>query len=129
MFPTAADVRDFQAGFGPDAVVERFEMTRLFCFGTKAVARILPDESKAATLEKSWAVSRRMAGWLVQRTGDLPPSEKYSLIVEWSKATPARGEIFRIVGERDQLLAVAGSADWRSHEYALRRGWDAGAFP
>ena len=129
MFPTRQDIEAFQAEFGPESVLERHQFPqRDFC-GTQAVAVILPSLTKEETLKHAWSLIRSMAGWIIDRAGDHPATERYIIIVGWSRSVrPLQGQIFKKGGDREMIRAVADHTDWSQHEHALLSRWEKDVF-
>ncbi len=129
MFPTSQDVEKFRSEFGAESIIIRTEIRHLACYGTQAAAVIAPLESRDATLAYSWDLIRKLASWVVRHTSDLPATERYCVIVGWSRSVrELQGQIFKACGDRARLQSIADSTDWHQFEHTIRSNWEKGLF-
>jgi hypothetical protein len=129
MFPSPQDTEEFKTEFGIESTVHRMEIRRLGCYGTQAAAVIRPSSSKEETLKLAWSLVRAMAFWILNRSSDMPTSERYIVIVGWSQSVrKLQGQIFKTGGNREKLRIVADSQDWKQQEHALLYRWEKDVF-
>jgi hypothetical protein len=129
VFPTQQDIEAFQVEFGAESVLDRHQIPqRKFC-GTQAAALIVPSQSKEETLKHAWSLVRSLARWVFDRADGLPTTERYIIIVGWSRSVRGlQGQIFKVGGDRDELRVISEAPDWSIREHALLPRWEKDVF-
>jgi len=129
MFPSSQDLVAFRLEFGVESIISRMAIPRLGCCGTQTAVVIAPLETRDATLTHSWKLIRNQADWLLRHTRDLPPTERYCVIVGWSRTVrKLQGQIFRACGDQARMQSIADSTGWRQFEHTIRNNWEKGLF-
>src|SRR4051812_23581576 len=100
MFPSQRDISDFAARFGDEGHLSRGPIPRLDVHGTSVAAMITPERTPEETLARAWRLLQSLSEWVVHRaSAELPPTERYSLIVGWSKTVrDKQGQVFKAGG-------------------------------
>jgi hypothetical protein len=113
MFPSEHDIDIFKADFGPESILLRIPIPGQSIYATQAAAVIIPEATKDATLRRAWESVRAIARWILAHGSELPASERYGIIVGWSRSVRERqGQIFKLVGDRMEVKTVADSESW-----------------
>jgi hypothetical protein len=115
MFPTAQDLEEFRAQFGPESVIDRMQIPRRDAWGTQVAATVVPSPTKEETLRHAWSLARSLARWVLARAHELTTDERCIVIVGWSRSVrPLQGQIFKMGGSLDILATLAKCADWQT---------------
>jgi hypothetical protein len=122
-----------KSAFGNEAVLHRLWLAHLNCHGTQAAATITPRENEPQTLRDAWKLVQELASWLLQEGTSLPESERYEIIVGWSRSVrPQQGQIFKTGGTRGDLQRIVGSPTAESfvspEHNPLRSNWQNNVF-
>jgi hypothetical protein len=119
MFPTKDDISDFAIRFGNEGHLSRSLISHLNVHGTTVAAVIAPERTPEETLAHTWRLLQSLAEWVIQRAANLPPTERYMLIVGWSKSVrEMQGQIFKAGGTIENVREVVASPDWEAWERA-----------
>jgi hypothetical protein len=115
MFPSEPDISDFAARFGDEGHLSRAPIPHLGIHGTTLAAMITPERTPEATLAQAWCLLQSLAEWVVQRAANPPPSDRYMLIVGWSKSVREKqGQVFKAGGTIENIRQIVASPDWDS---------------
>jgi hypothetical protein len=113
MFPSEHDVETFKAEFGAESILHRLAISRQSYCGTQAAVVIKPAPTKEATLQHAWELVRSIARWILARASELPPTERYEIIIGWSQSVRRlQGQIFKVGGDHATVQTIADSAEW-----------------
>jgi len=129
MFPSDHDIEAFKTEFGRESILERFAISRQSCCGTQAGVVITPKDTKDATLAHAWELVRSIARWILVRASELPPSERYEIIVGWSQTVRRlQGQVFKVGGDHAAVQTIADSAEWTQCGRAPLIRWEKDVF-
>ena len=90
---------------------------------------ITPKDTKDATLAHAWELVRSIARWILVRASELPPSERYEIIVGWSQTVRRlQGQVFKVGGDHAAVQTIADSAEWTQCGRAPLIRWEKDVF-